>query len=128
MIRSALLFFILLFLVFLIGFSIHEFFIEKQEISLPFSLKKVYLFHLSFSLLVCINFLIFSTFDKVFEQLGFLYLGTIILKLSLFCTVFYATIFTEQELTLSSRISLFIPVILFLITEAAIVANILKKK
>tara|TARA_B100000768_G_C11253025_1_gene365032 strand:- start:365 stop:751 length:387 start_codon:yes stop_codon:yes gene_type:complete len=128
MIRSVLLFSAVFFIVFIIGFSIHDFFIQKQQISLPFSLKKVYLFHLFFSLIICINFLIFSNFNKFFEQLGFIYLGTILLKLTLFCSLFYTSIFTEEELALSSRISLLIPVVLFLITEATIVAKILKKK
>ncbi len=128
MIRSVLLFSAVFFIVFIIGFSIHDFFIQKQQISLPFLLKKVYLFHLFFSLIICINFLIFSNFNKFFEQLGFIYLGTILLKLTLFCSLFYTSIFTEEELALSSRMSLFIPVVLFLITEATIVAKILKKK
>jgi len=128
MIRSVLLFSVVFFIVFIIGFSIHDFLIQKQQIILPFSLKKVYLFHLFFSLIICINFLIFSNFNKFFEQLGFIYLGTILLKLTLFCFLFYPSIFTEEELALSSRMSLFIPVVLFLITEATIVAKILKKK
>ena len=128
MIRSVLLFSVVFFIVFIIGFSIHDFLIQKQQISLPFSLKKVYLFHLFFSLIICINFLIFSNFNKFLEQLGFIYLGTILLKLTLFCFLFYPSIFTEEELALSSRMSLFVPVILFLITEATIVAKILKKK
>ena len=128
MIRSVLLFSAVFFIVFIIGFSIHDFLIQKQQIILPFSLKKVYLFHLFFSLIICINFLIFSNFNKFFEQLGFIYLGTILLKLTLFCFLFYPSIFTEEELALSSRMSLFIPVVLFLITEATIVAKILKKK
>ena len=128
MIRSVLLFSVVFFIVFIIGFSIHDFLIQKQQISLPFSLKKVYLFHLIFSLIICINFLIFSSFNKFFEQLGFIYLGTILLKLTLFCLLFYTSIFTQEQLALSSRMSLFIPVVLFLITEATIVAKILKKK
>ena len=128
MIRSVLLFSVVFFIVFIIGFSIHDFLIQKQQIILPFSLKKVYLFHLFFSLIICVNFLIFSNFNKFFEQLGFIYLGTILLKLTLFCFLFYPSIFTEEELALSSRMSLFVPVILFLITEATIVAKILKKK
>ena len=115
MIRTALLFSAIFFIVFIIGFFIHDFFIQKQQIILPFSLKKVYLFHLFFSLVICINFLIFSNFNTFFEQLGFIYLGTILLKLTLFCFLFYPSIFTKEELALSSRISLFIPMILFLI-------------
>ena len=119
---------IVLFMVFLIGFSVHDFFLESQQIKIPFSLKKVYLFHLSFSVVLCLNFFVFSTIDKVYEQLGFIYLGSILLKITLFCVLFYKSIFTKEELSLSARMSLFIPVILFFATEALIVAKILKKK
>jgi hypothetical protein len=119
---------IVLFMVFLVGFLVHDFFLESQQIKIPFSLKKVYLFHLSFSVTLCINFLVFSAVNNVYEQLGFIYLGSILLKITLFCVLFYKSIFTEEELPLSSRVSLFIPVILFLATEAIIVTKILKKK
>jgi hypothetical protein len=77
---------------------------------------------------ICINFLIFSTKEKVFEQLGFIYLGTILLKLTLFSIIFYKSIFAEEGLTFNARISLFIPMIVFLLTEAIFVARILKKE
>tara|TARA_B110001450_G_scaffold43142_1_gene39576 strand:+ start:2299 stop:2685 length:387 start_codon:yes stop_codon:yes gene_type:complete len=128
MIKGVLTNSIVLFIVFFIGFLVHTFFIESQQIKIPFSLKKVYLFHLSFSVVLCINFLVFSSINKVYEQLGFIYLGSILLKITLFCVLFHKSIFTEEELPLSSRVSLFIPVILFLATEAIIVAKILKKK
>jgi len=119
---------IVLFMVFLIGFSMHNFFLESQQIKIPFSLKKVYLFHLSFSVVLCLNFFVFSTIDKIYEQLSFIYLGSILLKITLFCVLFYKSIFIKEELSPSARMSLFIPVILFLATEAIIVAKILKKK
>ena len=99
-----------------------------QEISLSFSLKKVYLFHTVFSLLICVNFKLLSTVNKIYDQLGFIYLGTILLKLILFCLIFYKSIFTEEELTSTARISLFIPMIIFLSTEAVFVTKILNKK
>lgn len=128
MIKSILVFCVVFFFLFLISFSLHQYYIENQAIILPFSLKKVYLFHLVFSLLICTNFLLLSTVHKIFEQLGFIYLGTIVLKLILFSLIFYKSIFTEEELTFSARISLFIPMIVFLLTEAVFVAKVLNKK
>ena len=128
MIKSIFVFSVVFFFLFLISFSIHEYYIDNQEIVLPFSLKKVYLFHLGFSLLICTNFLLLSTVHKIFEQLGFIYLGTIVLKLILFSLIFYKSIFTEEELTFAARISLFIPMIVFLSTEAFFVVKILNKK
>ena len=128
MIKDILLYSVVFFFLFLVSFSLHEFYIENQHIILPFSLRKVYIFHLGFSLIICINFLVFSTVDKVFEQLGFIYLGTIVLKLLLFCLIFYKSIFTEEGLPFSARFSLFIPMIIFLLTEVVFVAKIIKKK
>ena len=128
MIKQILIFSTVFFFLFLISFSLHQFFIENQEILLPFSLKKTYLFHLTFSVLICTNFLLFSTVDKIFEQLGFIYLGTILLKLVLFSIIFYKSIFTEESLSTIARISLFVPSIIFLLTEAIFIAKILNKK
>ena len=127
MIKQFIIYSITFFLLYYIGLSIHENTIENQAITLPFSLKKVYLFHLAFSLLICINFLVLSNVDKIFEQLGFIYLGTIVLKLLVFCITFYKSIFTEESLSFTARLSLLIPMVLFLLTEAFFVAKILKK-
>ncbi|MCI2229500.1 DUF6168 family protein [Polaribacter sp. MSW13] len=128
MIRSIFFCSLTFFTLFFISFYLHESYIEKQAVILPFSLKKVYLFHLGFSLLICINFQLFSTVDKIFEQLGFIYLGTLFFKIILFCAIFYQPLFTEESLSQMSQISLFIPMILFLLTETFFVARILNQK
>ncbi len=128
MIKNILVFSVVFFVLFFVSFSLHNYVIENQSIQLPFSLKKIYLFHLAFSLLICINFLVLSTVDKFFDQLGFIYLVTIVLKLILFCIIFYKSIFTEDNLSYNTRISLFVPMIIFLLTEAVFIVKILKKK
>ena len=128
MIKSIILYAFVFFSIFFLSLFLHQNYIEKQAIILPFSLKKVYLFHLSFSLLICTNFLLFSAVNKIFEQLGFIYLATILIKLILFCIIFYNPIFTKDNLSFSSRVSLIIPVIIFLLTEAIFVAKILLKR
>ncbi|WP_397444805.1 DUF6168 family protein [Polaribacter sp. R77954] len=128
MIKSILLYTLVFFTIFFVSFFLHDNYIQNQHIILPFSLKKVYLFHLGFSLLICTNFLLFSIVDKIFEQLGFIYLATIVLKIVLLCIVFYNPIFTKDDLSFNSRIALFIPAIIFLLTEAIFVAKILMKK
>ena len=120
--------FLIFLALFLLGFHLHEFILEKLHLQTAFSLKKVYLFHLGFSLLICINFIIFSTVDKIFQQLGFIYLVAIFLKIVVFCIIFYNPIFNKENLDFASRISLFIPMIIFLLTEAFFVAKILNKK
>jgi hypothetical protein len=113
---------------FFIGFQTHTFFIEKAGLELPYNLHKIYLFHAGFSALVCVNLSIFSNVDKVFEQLGFVYLATLFFKIILYCIVFYKSIFTEDNLTRVEAISQLIPMFLFLLTEVIFVAKILNKK
>ena len=127
MIRSIIAYAAIFFCIFIISFSLHEYLIEQRQIILPFSLKKVYLFHLGFSLIICTNFVAISRVEKIFDQLGYIYLGTILLKLIIFIATFYKSIITGETLPFITRISLLIPMIIFLFIEAIIVAKILKK-
>jgi hypothetical protein len=128
MIKSIFIYFLVFFGVFFLSLSVHENYIDEQAIILPFSLKQVYAFHFSFSLLICINFKVFSSVDKIFSQLGFIYLGTLFFKIVIFCAIFYQPVFQEENLSQIARVSLFIPTLLFLLTEAFFVAKILNKK
>ncbi|PQB08540.1 hypothetical protein BST83_16480 [Polaribacter filamentus] len=128
MIKHILIYFLIFFGIFFLSFSTHENYIDTQEVILPFSLQKVYVFHLGFSVLVCVNFRLFSNVDKIFPQLGFIYLVALFLKIVLFCALFYQSIFNEENLSQIARVSLFIPMLIFLSTEAFFVAKILNKK
>jgi len=128
MIKTIFLYSFIFFTLFFVSFSLHNNFLEENQVLLSFSLKKVYLFHLGFSMLICINFKLLSSVNKIADQLGFIYLGTLLLKLVLFSIIFYQSIFTEEELSKISRISLLIPALIFLLTEAIFVAKILNKR
>jgi hypothetical protein len=127
MIRSIIAYTAIFFCIFIVSFSLHEYLLDEREIILPFSLKKAYLFHLGFSLIICTNFQAISKVEKFFDQLGYIYLGTILLKLITFIAIFYKSIVTEEILPFITRISLLIPMIIFLLLEAIVVAKILKK-
>ena len=128
MIKTIFLYSFIFFTLFFVSFSLHNHFLEENQVLLPFSLKKVYLFHLGFSMLICINFKLLSSVNKIADQLGFIYFGTLLLKIVLFSIIFYQSIFTEEELSKISRISLLIPALIFLLTEAIFVAKILNKR
>ena len=118
----------LIFLIlFFVSFHTHAFLLEKTGIELPFNLQKIYLFHAVFSTVLCVNFALFSNVDKVFQQISFIYLVTIVLKIILFSTFFYKPIFAEESLTNPQAISLLVPLFLFLLTEAFFVVQILNK-
>ena len=109
-----------------LSYLLHNNFIEEKNISLPFSLKKVYLFFVFFSLVICSLFKIGSVINKIKEQLGFIYLGTIIFKIIVFAVIFYKSVF-EVDLTNAQRIALIIPMAIFLFIEVFFVAKILNK-
>lgn len=111
-----------------LGLSTHEYMNSKQNISLIFSLKNVYLFHAVFSLLVCIVFGILSSKEKFFQQLGFIYLGVLILKIVVFSIVFYNPVLSVENLSKTDSAALLIPIAIFLIAEVYFVAKILNKK
>ncbi len=107
-------------------YLLHNNFIEEKNISLPFSLKKVYLFFVLFSLVICFLFKVGSVINKIKEQLGFIYLGTIIFKITVFVVIFYKSVF-EVDLANAQRIALIIPMAIFLFIEVFFVAKILNK-
>ncbi|QTE21568.1 DUF6168 family protein [Polaribacter cellanae] len=113
---------------FLIGYYTHLKILDLQGLKLQFSLEKVYLFHTFFSALISINLRFVSTVNKLFPQLGFIYLGTLVVKLILFAIFFYNPLFTVDSFSFAEKISLFIPLFIFLLTEAIFVVKILNQK
>lgn len=111
----------------ILGVYTHTAILEKLNIEIPFSLEKLYLFLTGFSILICVNLQLLSRISKIAEQLGIIYLGTLLLKFILFAAVFYQTIIKQENLALTTKISLLIPIFLFLIVEVFFVSKILNK-
>ncbi len=110
-----------------IGYNVHAKILANTLNSLPFSLYQAYVFHTVFSLLLCIGLLLLSKKRKYTDQLGFLYLVSVGLKIILFCVVFNEPIFGEKALTKSESVNLLIPMFLFLILEAIVIIKLLNK-
>jgi hypothetical protein len=114
-------------LLFTIGYHVHEYLLKEQVDFMPFSLKAIYIFHAIFSFLICTFLLLISKKDKLKDQLGFLYLGTFVFKLVVFAMIFSALFFGDLQLTLKHKVSLLIPVFIFLVPEAYFIVKILSK-
>jgi hypothetical protein len=65
---------------------------------------------------------------KMPNQAGYAYLASIFLKIGFFVLLFKATIFSDVVLEKEERISLIIPLFLFLIAEAIAVSRLLNSK
>jgi len=110
-----------------LGFTTHNFYTEEYQINLPFSLLKVYVFFAVFSLIICLLLNILSTVKKMENQIGLYYLASIFLKLPIFGATFYNSIF-KITLNTNQRLSLVIPMMVFLAVEVFFIAKILSKK
>jgi hypothetical protein len=113
---------------FLVVSYVHQFLVAYLDLKFSFSLYKVYAFHAVFSALICVNLRVISTVDKLFSQLGFIYLSTLVLKLIFFTLFFYSSLFTVESFSFLEKLSLFFPLFIFLLTEAIFVLKILNQK
>ncbi len=111
-----------------VGLYSHQYIISNYQEKLPFSLEKLYLFHCGFSILVCINLLLLQNVNKISEQLGFIYLGALLLKILLFSLAFYSSVIKGNHLSTLAKTSLLIPTFVFLLTEVFIISKIINKK
>ena len=91
-------------------------------------LEKAYVFHVCFSLLLVILFQLLSSKPKFFEQLGFIYMGALVFKIILFAILFYPQLLGAVLLSRYYRVSLLIPVIVFLPLEVIFISKIMKGK
>jgi hypothetical protein len=113
---------------FLIGSYGHQFLLEYLGLQILFSLENLYLFHASFSAFICVNLRVFSTVDKFFSQLGFIYLSTLVFKIIFFFICFYNPLFTIVSFSFAEKLAFFFPLFVFLLTEAVFVLKILTQK
>ncbi|MFS4466292.1 DUF6168 family protein [Maribacter sp. 2210JD10-5] len=127
MFRKIILYVIVFTLVGTISYFIHSLFTRGQTI-LNGLLFKAYLFHFAFSLLLVVAFKLLENMPKLFEQLGFIYLGALVFKIVVFAMMLYPQLFGDQLLPYPERASLLIPVFIFLMLEVFFIVKILRKQ
>ncbi len=112
----------------LIGYSAHSFILDSKNIEHPFTLFNIYLFQCIATLVLCAIFeIIAQKSEQLKNQLGFLYLAAMALKVILFCVFFSGILFASIVLTKMDSFSLLIPIFLFLLVEVIIIVNILNR-
>jgi len=110
----------------LIGYYTHIFLFPNITIESPIPLSKVYAFFTGYALAVCVQLLVLSKTEKFKDQLGFLYLVSIVLKMILFFVAFRKQIFTEGSFTNTEGINLLIPIVLTLFLEVFFMRKLFK--
>lgn len=108
-------------------YYVHEYILSKISIHLFFSLKNVYIFHGTFSIIVCVSLLFASKIERFKDQLGFLYLGSVVLKIMAFGALFHTDFLGTRSLTSNEGVSLLVPIGLSLFFEVLLLTKTLKK-
>ena len=110
-----------------------SYFLQNFVLSTPPSyfgplLIKAYSFHYLFSLTLVIVFLIASKNKSFFEQLGFIYMGVLVFKLTLVAAIFYPYLLGELVMSQLYRGLLMLPAIIFLFLEVFFISKIMGNK
>lgn len=113
----------------LIGaFFLHTNFLTNSGSQLPFPLQDIYIFNTVFSLVLCFVLAALNRTQKFADQLGFLYLASVVLKALVFLIVFNPYLFNGESFTNSEAVSLLIPLFLSLIFEVFFISRLLSEK
>jgi len=115
-------------LIFCVTFGLHYALLHWTTTKLPYSLFNVYVFHAVFSLIICVIILLIANLStKYNDQLGFIYLFTMVFKITFFCMVFRDVLFSEIVLNKMDSLSLLTPIFVFLTVEVVIISKVLNK-
>ena len=109
------------------SYFLQVFLIKENQNFIPL-LQKAYIFHFCFSLVLLIAFQFFTQNNKLFEQLGFIYMGVLVFKIIVFAVLFYPQLLGENMLSRYYRASLLVPVIVFLPLEVIFISKIMHGK
>lgn len=123
MIKRIVMFTILLLVAFVFVFFLNDYLVKE---TLSFSMFSVYLFHAIAAAIVYVAIELIA--EKLPTQAGYAYLGAIFLKIGFFVLIFKDSVFANENLTKPEKISLVVPLFLFLIIEAAGVSKLLNSK
>ncbi|MDC8005054.1 DUF6168 family protein [Aureisphaera galaxeae] len=115
-------------LVFVLAYYFHEYLLVSSDVALSFSLREVYIFLGVFSVALCLLFYVLSGKEKLSDQIGFLYLTSVAIKIIAFSIFFYKDFFSAGSLTKTEGISLLTPMFFTLFFEVIFLSGILKKR
>ncbi|PHQ30779.1 DUF6168 family protein [Leeuwenhoekiella nanhaiensis] len=112
----------------ILAYFIHTAVLGYFEVELPYALINFYLFAGISSLIICLTFISLPALvPEFYDKLGFIFLFTIFGKLLFMGLVFKDLLFQETVFTRLQRLSMLIPIFIFLIYEVLVLVKILNK-
>lgn len=126
MIKRILYFITIIILLFVLSYSTHNYILNMRGDEISYSLFSVYLFHTIATSIIYIILELLAA--QMPNEAGYGYLASTFLKIGFFVLIFQADVFSDVQLTKPERISLVVPLFLFLITEALAIFKLLNTK
>ncbi|MBQ4913449.1 hypothetical protein J8L85_03310 [Maribacter sp. MMG018] len=111
-----------------VSYFLHSLFLQEDDLEIRSILEKTYLFHFLYSLLLVVGFEILSKQHKIFEQLGFIYIGLLVFKIVLFTAMLFPQLMGDQPLPRIYRAFILVPIFIFLSLEVFFVSKIMQRK
>ena len=108
------------------GFLLNNFLLSNAGITLSFPVLHVYLFNIIATILIYT--LIEVVLGYLPNETGYLYLGLMMVKMGILILLFQKSIFSEEGLTKPEKLTLLIPMLLFLAIEAVGISKLLNNK
>lgn len=110
-------------------YGLHLGILHLLDVELPYNLLNFYLFGGISSLIICLTFITLpALLPELHDKVGYMFLFTIFGKLFLWALVFKNLLFSETVFTRMERLSMLIPIFIFLIYEVLVIVKILKKE
>lgn len=125
MIKSFLLYVVTFALLFAVAFFLHTFALSSGEYNLRLEVLPLYVFFSIASLILCCLFQVLSNIKKTAEQLGFIYLFTLVLKIGFFVVFFNSSILKLPNLTKTESLNILGPFFVFLVLEIYFITRLL---
>lgn len=111
---------------FVVSYFSHYTILKVLEIELFYSLMSIYLYFFLGNLTA--SFIYFAVYKISPDSIGYLFLTLVMVKLGLFMLIFNQSLFAEIALNMTEKVSLLIPLFLFLVVESLLLSNSLQIK
>ncbi|MFI8377830.1 DUF6168 family protein [Leeuwenhoekiella sp. NPDC079379] len=111
-----------------VSYFLHLAILDFLGVELPYSLLNFYLFAAISSLIICLTFISLPDLvPALHDKLGFMFLFSIFGKLFLLVLVFKDFLFSDVLFSRLERLSMLIPIFIFLVYEVLVIVKILNK-
>ncbi|GAA0892280.1 hypothetical protein GCM10009122_19590 [Fulvivirga kasyanovii] len=116
MIKRFLSFTVVVVMLTVILYVVHIYLLDYMGEEMTFSLSGMYIFHFIAYFVICLSVELLNT--RLPSQVGYAYLASVFIKIGVFVLIFKSAIFGANELNMTERLSVVVPMFVFLIFEA----------